>query len=69
VTTIIFLSEPTSLLTSEFEQIVFMKVLGICLRLKKKTKMSSFGLLELEIWAEQCLGCRTDADFSFVAMI
>jgi len=45
-----------------------MKVLGICLRLKK-TKMSSFGLLELEIWVEQCLGCRTDSNFSFVATI
>ena len=31
--------------------------------------MSSFGLLELEIWAEQCLGCMTDSDVSFVAMI
>jgi len=43
----------TSLLTSEFEQIVRMKVLGNCLSFPtKKKRIGAFGLLELEIWAE-----------------
>ena len=42
----------TSLLTSEFEQIVFMKVLGNCLSFLTKNRIGAFGLLELEIWVE-----------------
>ena len=41
----------TSLLTSEFEHIVFMKVLRNCLSFSKK-KIGAFGLLKLETWAE-----------------
>jgi hypothetical protein len=37
---------------SKFEQIVFMKVLGNCLRFPTKKQIGAFGLLELEIWAE-----------------
>ena len=59
----------TSLLTSEFEKIVPMKVLGNCLIFPTKKESCAFGLLELEIWVEQCLGCRTDSSFSFDAKI
>jgi hypothetical protein len=40
-------------------------------QLSNKIKMSSFGLLELKIWmnTEQYLGCRTNSDISFVAII
>jgi len=48
----------TSLLTSEFEQIVLMKVLGNCLSFPTKKRISAFGLLELKIWAEQWIVSR-----------
>ena len=53
----------TSLLTSEFEQIVFMKVLGNCLSFPIKTRMRSFGLLEVEIWAEHWTMSRLQDKF------
>jgi len=42
----------SSSLTSEFEPTLLMKVLGNCLSFPGKNKLRSFGLLELEIWAE-----------------
>jgi hypothetical protein len=46
------LSVENALLTLEFEQIVFMKVLGNCLSFPTKKRIGAFGLLKLEIWAE-----------------
>ena len=47
-----FCLNKTSLLTSELEPTILMKVVGNCLSFPGINKLRSFGLLELNIWAE-----------------
>ena len=59
-----------SLITLEFEQIFVMKVLGNCLSFPKKKNRCIWASRTRDMgWTEQCMGCRTDSDFSVVAKI
>jgi hypothetical protein len=61
----------TSLLTSPFEQIIRMKFLGNCLSFPTKQESAHLDFKNSRYWlnTEQCLGCRTNSDFSVVATI
>jgi hypothetical protein len=67
-----FCLDEMSLLTSELEQVVRMKVVVNCL-IFPPTKFNVFCLLELQLWVNFrvmfWLDCRTDSDFSFVAKL
>ena len=57
-----------SLLTSEFELIFCIKVLGICLIFPTKQEWAHLDFYNSRYISntEQCLGRKTDSDFSFV---